>query len=285
MEVTCMNPEPFASIAVLCTDDRQRAAADALCRRGYVVERLIPGESDPLLLAQTDFLLLPVLVEPALLPLLAQCRRGTVLLCGRVTDELHQLAKRRSLLLHSYLQQEEMALLTTQLDALLTDCGDVTRALAGSTVTRSAEAAIELALSQLPITLWESRCLLTGFGRCANPLARLLTVFGAQLTVCARSPKDLALARSFGLTALPLAQMDTLLPQQQLIFNTVPAPILGKEQLRLLPHDCLLIDLASGAGGIDHHARWDFAACTPLPCLPKQRLSPQGTSCATLSYR
>ncbi len=34
--------------------------------------------------------------------------------------------------------QEEMALLTTQLDALLTDCGDVTRALAGSTVTRSA---------------------------------------------------------------------------------------------------------------------------------------------------
>ncbi len=34
--------------------------------------------------------------------------------------------------------QEEMALLTAQLDALLTDCGDVTRALAGSTVTRSA---------------------------------------------------------------------------------------------------------------------------------------------------
>ena len=34
--------------------------------------------------------------------------------------------------------QEEMALLTTQLDTLLTDCGDVTRALAGSTVTRSA---------------------------------------------------------------------------------------------------------------------------------------------------
>ena len=96
-----MNPELFASIAVLCTDDRQRAAADALCRRGYVVERLIPGESDPQLLAQTDFLLLPVLVEPALLPLLTQCRRGTVLLCGRVTDELHQLAKRRSLLLHS----------------------------------------------------------------------------------------------------------------------------------------------------------------------------------------
>lgn len=163
-----MNPEPFASIAVLCTDDRQRAAADALCRRGYVVERLIPGESDPQLLAQTDFLLLPVLVEPALLPLLTQCRRGTVLLCGRVTDELHQLAKRRSLLLHSYLQQEEMALLNA---------------------VPTAEAAIELALSQLPITLWESRCLLTGFGRCAKPLARLLTAFGTQLTVCTRQPK------------------------------------------------------------------------------------------------
>ena len=133
-----MNPEPFASIAVLCTDERQSVAADALCRRGYVVERLIPGESNPQLLAQTDFLLLPVLVEPALLPLLAQCRRGTVLLCGRVTDELHQLAKRRSFLLHSYLQQEEMALLNA---------------------VPTAEAAIELALSQLPITLWESRCL------------------------------------------------------------------------------------------------------------------------------
>ena len=242
MEVTCMNPEPFASIAVLCTDDRQRAAADALCRRGYVVERLIPGESDPQLLSQTDFLLLPVLVEPALLPLLSQCRRGTVLLCGRVTDELHQLAKRRSFVLHSYLQQEEMALLNA---------------------VPTAEAAIELALSQLPITLWESRCLLTGFGRCAKPLARLLTAFGAQFTVCARSSKDLALARSFGLTALPLAQMDTLLPQQQLIFNTVPAPILGKEQLQLLSGDCLLIDLASGAGGIDHPA----ARSLGLRCL------------------
>ena len=189
-----MNPEPFASIAVLCTDDRQRAAADALCRRGYGVERFIPGESNPQMLAQTDFLLLPVLVEPALLPLLSQCRCGTILLCGRVTDELHQLAQRRSLLLHSYLQQEEMALLNA---------------------VPTAEAAIELALSQLPITLWESRCLVTGFGRCTKPLVRLLTAFGAQLTVCARSPKDLALARSFGLSALPLAQMDTLLPQQQ----------------------------------------------------------------------
>ena len=159
-----------------------------------------------------------------------------------MTDELHQLAKRRSLLLHSYLQQEEMALLNA---------------------VPTAEAAIELALSQLPITLWESRCLLTGFGRCAKPLARLLTAFGAQFTVCARSSKDLALARSFGLTALPLAQMDTLLPQQQLIFNTVPAPILGKEQLQLLSGDCLLIDLASGAGGIDHPA----ARSLGLRCL------------------
>ena len=108
----------------------------------------------------------------------------------------------------------------------------------------TAEAAIELALSQLPITLWESRCLLTGFGRCAKPLARLLTAFGTQLTVCTRSPKDLALARSFGL-------------------NSVPAPILGKEQLQLLSGDCLLIDLASGAGGIDHPA----ARSLGLRCL------------------
>lgn len=144
-----MNPEPFASIAVLCTDDRQRAAADALCRRGYVVERLIPGESDPQLLAQTDFLLLPVLVEPALLPLLAQCRRGTVLLCGRVTDELHQLAKRRSLLLHSYLQQEEMALLNA---------------------VPTAEAAIELALSQLPITLGKAAAFSPALVGVQNPL-------------------------------------------------------------------------------------------------------------------
>lgn len=235
-----MNPASLTSIAVLCTDERQRAAADALCRRGYLVERFIPNESDPQLLSQSDFLLLPVLVEPVLLPLLAQCRCGTVLLCGRVTDELQQLAKQRSLLLHSYLQQEEMALLNA---------------------VPTAEAAIELALRQLPITLWESRCLLTGFGRCAKPLARLLTAFGAHLTVCSRSPKDLALARSFNLTALPLAQMDSVLPQQNLIFNTIPAPILGKEQLRLLSGDCLLIDLASGDGGIDHPAARSLGLC------------------------
>lgn len=182
-----MNLEPFASIAVLCTDDRQRAAADALCRRGYVVERLIPGESDPLLLAQTDFLLLPVLVEPG----------SAALACAmppRYGPALRQGDRRAASACQTPLPFAAQ-LSATGGDALLN-------------AVPTAEAAIELALSQLPITLWESRCLLTGFGRCAKPLARLLTAFGAQLTVCARSPKDLALARSFGLTALPLAQME-----------------------------------------------------------------------------
>ncbi|MEG0271731.1 MAG: hypothetical protein RR622_00680 [Hydrogenoanaerobacterium sp.] len=35
------------------------------------------------------------------------------------------------------------------------------------------------------------------------------------------------------------------------MFNTVPAMILDEEILAVLPHNCLVIDLASKPGGVD----------------------------------
>ena len=77
-------------------------------------------------------------------------------------------------------------------------------------------------------TLWESRCLVTGFGRCAKALALLLKGFGARVTVAARKQGDLAFARTLGLQTVSLRQLQEVLPQQEIVFNTIPAPVLTR---------------------------------------------------------
>ncbi|MEG0570666.1 MAG: dipicolinate synthase subunit DpsA, partial [Oscillospiraceae bacterium] len=42
-----------------------------------------------------------------------------------------------------------------------------------------------------------------------------------------------------------------VIASQALVFNTVPAQILGEDVLRRVEKDCVLIDLASKPGGID----------------------------------
>ena len=75
------------------------------------------------------------------------------------------------------------------------------------------------------------------------------------MSVCARKEGDLALARALGMHPVPLKKLNDALPQQEIIFNTIPSPVLLEEQLQLLEPDCLIIDLASRPGGVD----WDAA--------------------------
>ena len=92
----------------------------------------------------------------------------------------------------------------------------------------------------------------------------IITENTAQGETTLAKKKPLKKDRKAGRGNLPAQKQPFYLQaQQQLIFNTVPAPILGKEQLQLLSGDCLLIDLASGAGGIDHPA----ARSLGLRCL------------------
>ena len=115
----------------------------------------------------------------------------------------------------------------------------------------TAEGAIQRAMELLPITLWTSRCLVIGYGRIGRILAHRLQGLGADVTVCARKPKDIAYIQAFGYTGDITGLYQRDLSQYDCIFNTVPAPVLSEAQIRRTRADCLFIDLASAPGGID----------------------------------
>ncbi len=111
----------------------------------------------------------------------------------------------------------------------------------------TAEGALTLAAAHREESYLGSVCLVTGFGRIAKPLALLLQALGAQVTVAARSPGQRAMAESLGLQAIAPTQP---LPGAKLVFNTVPAQMLGDIALAQLPKDCLWVELASAPGGL-----------------------------------
>ena len=66
----------------------------------------------------------------------------------------------------------------------------------------TAEGAIECAMREYEGTISGSKCLVTGFGRIGKILAHKLVLLGANVTVSARKPSDLAYVKALGYNAL-----------------------------------------------------------------------------------
>ncbi len=115
----------------------------------------------------------------------------------------------------------------------------------------TAEGAVELAFSELPITLASSRCLVVGYGRIGKILARLLQSLGAEVTVSARKCSDLAWISVSGLKPAKTAELSGMIKDYDVIFNTVPAMVLDEAVLKEADPKTLIIDLASKPGGAD----------------------------------
>jgi dipicolinate synthase subunit A len=118
----------------------------------------------------------------------------------------------------------------------------------------TAEGTLALLLEHSPITIWESRVLIVGYGRIGKMLAAQLRALGAYVSVSARKPGDMAYIRAAGCEALDTRTLGEELGRFDTIINTVPARILGREQLDWIKKDTLCIDLASRPGGFDFEA-------------------------------
>lgn len=112
----------------------------------------------------------------------------------------------------------------------------------------TAEGAVEIALSELPVTLNGLKVLIVGLGRIGTALAEILKGFGADITASVRNAKGTAKARILGIKSVCTNKMDT---DYKLVFNTVPELIFDNELLSRFDNDTLFIDLASKPGGID----------------------------------
>lgn len=239
---------------VIGGDPRQATLARALREDGhtlhtYALERGVERElwADSLSgLGMADCVILPlpvadgeVLNAPlsdqrvSIASVLDALHPGQLLCAGRVSPSLQQEAEKRKLRLVDYFAREELAV---------------------ANAVPTSEGAIQIAMEELPITLHGARVLVIGAGRLGKVLIQQLQGLGANVSLAARKFSDLAWAQVWGCGAERSDQLSGWLCGYDLIINTVPAPVLGREELGDMKPGCLVIDLASKPGGVDFSA-------------------------------
>ena len=119
------------------------------------------------------------------------------------------------------------------------------------------EGALQIAMEELPITLFGCDAIITGFGRVAQPIVSALRALGANVTVCARKPSARAKARTFGADAVDFPSLKDSMSKAHLVINTVPRQVIGRRELTAAKK-ALVIDLASKPGGVDMEAAKDL---------------------------
>lgn len=115
----------------------------------------------------------------------------------------------------------------------------------------TAEGAIARAMQRQGRALLGATALITGFGRIAQELTIRLTAMGVFVIVCARNEMQMRRAHEMGAHPVPLAQIASACRQADVIFNTVPAHVLGKTALDRIPREALVIELASPPYGMN----------------------------------
>ena len=161
---------------------------------------------------------------------LARLCAGQQLLAGKGTPWLRAMAESRGLVYGDYFEREELAL---------------------RNAIPTAEGAIRIAMEALPVTLHGTRVLILGFGRLGMALGPRLCGLGAQVTVAARRQEQRAMAAVLNLAAEPVEGLKEWIHSYDLVINTVPAVVLGVEELAAMKEGAVVIELASLPGGVD----------------------------------
>ncbi len=161
----------------------------------------------------------------------------SVVFGGRISAGLSSALGSRGVMHRDYMKRDELAI---------------------RNAVPTAEGAIEIAVSETPITLHGSKCLVMGYGKVGKVLAKSLDGLGANTYVEARKFADLALIESHGCIPLTMNEAKTRIGEFDVIFNTIPALVLTRDVLEKADPHTLIIDLASKPGGVD------FAAAAEL---------------------
>ncbi len=133
----------------------------------------------------------------------------------------------------------------------------------------TAEAALSLAVTNSPGALYGSSCLVIGFGRIGQALARRLDAAGARLCIAARKQKVQDQIQSAGWESVSTDDLLSALSRVDYVFNTVPATLFSAEATDTFPKGLCLIELASAPGCLDPALAagrpWQYVTGSGLP--------------------
>ncbi len=149
---------------------------------------------------------------------------GGRVLSGGSSEALLRLCEENGLRLVNYFAGEELTLK----NALLT-----------------AEGAVSLLISGSDTALFNSSAVITGYGRIACYLARLLREFRCRVTIVARSSVQRERAILDGFCALPAALAGLAAESADFIINTAPAELFGADCFAGMRKTALYMELAT----------------------------------------
>src|SRR5699024_5869325 len=107
----------------------------------------------------------------------------------------------------------------------------------------TAEGTLKVALEETDFTIHGSNVLFLGFGRVGFTTARLFQNVGANVSIVARNPNQLARASEMRMTPLPLAELNDHLAQFDIYINTIQSPVVTRDMLKKMNPEALLIDI------------------------------------------
>lgn len=161
--------------------------------------------------------------------------KDVLFVAGKIEPEIREKLDNKGVLYVDLLDREDMAVLNA---------------------IPAAEGAVEFILRSTPKTIHNSRILIMGYGRIGKVLARILSGFGAEVWIAARTYSDLSWIEAFGYKPVHLNDLERYITDMNVIVNTIPYQYITAEILNKVRQDCYLVDLASYPGGIDfEHAK------------------------------
>lgn len=108
----------------------------------------------------------------------------------------------------------------------------------------TADCALKVTAPRIDFTFQNCSVLIIGWGRIGKCLARMLRALGCHVTVAARKERDRAMLTALGYRAVDIPDIPRLLPETQILYNTVPELVLTKP----VPKSCFAVELASRDG-------------------------------------
>ena len=115
----------------------------------------------------------------------------------------------------------------------------------------TSQAAVMLAASKSAKALSDCNILVCGYGRIGKTLTRLLYSYGCRVTVSARKDKDLEWIGITGCKPVYTNEIEKVINDQDIIFNTIPFCVLDQKELVHAKKNVLIMELASKPFGIN----------------------------------
>lgn len=137
--------------------------------------------------------------------------------------------------------------------------------LARANAAFTAEGLLASVISETPFSLNGKKALLLGHGRCGQEIVKLFTKLNLSFTILDRDPEARALAEA-PIRTLTEPELTALSMDFDLVFNTIPARLLSRQDIAKLPEHCVLFDIASAPFGFDlEHTGRKLVRCPGIP--------------------